>query len=100
MRPRSSVLVLSVLPAVIPLASSIAQAGPSHAAIDTRAHSAPLVGRLRTRVGMFDLTRSTIASDGPAGHLAPSVAGVMAEASQASPTSAESGAEAERGPRR
>jgi hypothetical protein len=80
MRPRCAALILSVLPAAVPLASSIAQAGPSRAGIDLHVRGAPLVGRAQTRDGLFDLTRETIAEGGSAGHLAPSVTRVLAEA--------------------
>ena len=83
MRPRCAALVLSALPAAVPLVSSIAQAGPSRAGIDLPAPGAPLVGRVQTRDGTFELTRESIAAQGSASHLAPGVARIMAEASDA-----------------
>ena len=64
MRPGRAALVLSVLPAAIPLASSIAQAGPSRPG-DGRAQ-APVVGRVQTRDAVFDLTREAFFEGGPA----------------------------------
>lgn len=86
MRPRFAALLLSALPAVIPLASSIAQAGPSRPG-DGKVQS-PLVGRVQTREGVFDLTREALLEDGPASQLAPAVAHVLAEASDALDTKA------------
>ena len=80
MRPRCAALALSVLPVVVPLASSIAQAGPSHAGIGLHVRGVPLVGRVQTRDGTFELTRESIAQGGSARHLAPSMATLMAEA--------------------
>ncbi|MET0344284.1 MAG: hypothetical protein ABW252_24930 [Polyangiales bacterium] len=85
MRPGRAALVLSVLPAAIPLASSIAQAGPSRLVLDAAdaAPAPPLVGRAQTRDGIVDLTRDAFAEGGPAFELAPAVARVMAEAAEA-----------------
>ena len=66
--------------AVMPLASC---AQPNVTAATVHAASAvddaPLIGRLRTRDGTVDLTRTTITGSGPARDLARGVARVMAD---------------------
>jgi hypothetical protein len=83
MKPRFAAVVLSVLPASVPLASTIAQAGPSRTGDSTDTKAAPLIGRAQMRDGVFDLTRETLSEGGPAHALAPGVAHVMAEAAAA-----------------